>query len=203
MKELDIPTEEKIIEAARQIFVKQGLEGARMQDIADLAGVNKALLHYYFRSKEILFGKVFDHYTKFLFPDLQSVVNADLTVFEKIDSFIDKYISFFQKNPDLPIFFIGELNKNPQKIINILASTDRFQYIQQFIFQMMLAMQEGKIKQIHPRHLIMNVVSMCIFPFLARPMMQVVMQLDDASFNEIIEERKKVVSRFVRDALSI
>jgi TetR/AcrR family transcriptional regulator len=203
MKELDLSTEEKIIEAARQVFVKNGLEGARMQDIADLAGVNKALLHYYFRSKDVLFGKVFDHYSSYLIPDLQNIVNSDASIIEKLESFVDKYISFFQKNMDLPFFFVSELNRNPQKVIAILASTNKFQYLQQFSFQMMLAMQEGKIKKIQPQHLMLNCVSMCLFPFLAKPMIQIVMQMDDDTFVNILEERKKVVADFIRSALTV
>jgi TetR/AcrR family transcriptional regulator len=203
MKELDLSTEEKIIEAARQVFVKNGLEGARMQDIADLAGVNKALLHYYFRSKDILFGKVFDHYTNYLIPDLQNIVNLEVPILDKIELFIDKYIGFFQKNTDLPFFFISELNRNPQKIIAILANTNKFQYVQQFAFQMMLAMQEGKIKMINPRHLMLNVISMSLFPFIGRPMIQVVMQIDDDGFTVLLEERKKEISNFIRMALAV
>jgi TetR/AcrR family transcriptional regulator len=203
MKELDLSTEEKIVEAARQIFVKHGLEGARMQEIADLAGVNKALLHYYFRSKDVLFGKVFDHYSSFLIPDLETVVNSEIPILDKIELFIDKYISFFQKNTDLPFFYISELNRNPEKVLGILAKTHKFQYVQQFAFQMMLSMKEGKIKTINPRQLMLNVISMSIFPFLAKPMIQVVMQLDDETFGGLLEERKKAVSDFVRSALTI
>ena len=174
-----------------------------MQDIADLAGVNKALLHYYFRSKDILFGKILDYYTSYLIPDLQNIVDLEVPILDKIELFVDKYIGFFQKNPDLPFFFMSEFNRNPQKVLAILANSNKFQYVQQFAFQMMLAMQEGKIKMINPRHLMLNVISMSVFPFIARPMIQIVMQIDDNSFTALLEERKKEISNFVRMALAV
>jgi len=88
----DATTEEKIVEAARTIFIKKGLSGARMQEIADEAGINKAMLHYYFRSKDMLFEMIFRQSAQKLFAKLNIIFDSDMSLFEKIEKFVGDYI---------------------------------------------------------------------------------------------------------------
>src|SRR3954463_7666646 len=107
----DIPPEQKILEAAKQVFFDKGMHGARMQDIADKAGINKAMLHYYFRSKEKLFETIFIDATGHLFPKLSSILESDKTIFEKIELICVEYINQIQQIPYLPIFIISEASR--------------------------------------------------------------------------------------------
>ena len=84
-------TEERILESARQIFQAKGLQGARMQEIADKAGINKAMLHYYYRSKELLFEAVFEEAANRIFPKIVELLNTDYPLFEKIEYFVDYF----------------------------------------------------------------------------------------------------------------
>src|SRR5690242_3482240 len=95
----DETTKEKILAAANQIFTKKGMAGARMQDIADEAGINKALLHYYFSSKEKLFEVIFEEAAEKLFSRISQVIESDEPLFETIQSFTREYISFMMENP--------------------------------------------------------------------------------------------------------
>ena len=109
----DLNTEQRILEAARKAFMHKGMSGARMQDIADEAGINKALLHYYFRNKDQLFEMVFkEAFTRFL-PRLNQLIESDLGLFDKIETFVGDYIEMALQNPFLPLFVLNEMNKQP------------------------------------------------------------------------------------------
>src|SRR5690606_40702738 len=106
-------TEEKIFEAAFKVFQSKGFTGARMQEIADEAGINKAMLHYFFRSKEKLFEAVFMKAFGKLAPQINEIFNSDDDLFEKIRKFTASYITFVIEYPFLPQFIIQEMNNNP------------------------------------------------------------------------------------------
>ena len=115
IKSIDVNTEQKILESARNIFHKKGLSGSRMQEIADKAGINKAMLHYYYSSKDKLFDAVFQEAIKRIFPELSKLLNEEMPLFEKIIYFSDKYISLLQQNVYLPSFVMNEMNQNPER----------------------------------------------------------------------------------------
>src|SRR5450759_634305 len=124
MTENDKQTEEKIFEAASDVFVEKGLSGARMQNIADRAGINKSLLHYYFRTKDHLFEAVFTKLAKKVFSKFTPIFEPDLSLEEKIRFFFREHISFMQKNPKLPGFILNEINHNPQRIQKLIKNIE-------------------------------------------------------------------------------
>ena len=124
MTENDKQTEEKIFEAATDVFIEKGMDGARMQDIANHAGINKALLHYYFRTKDQLFNAVFEMIAKKIFKKFAPVLDGNLTLEEKIRFFFKEHISFLQANPRLPGFLLNEVNRNPARIKKLLNNVD-------------------------------------------------------------------------------
>ena len=116
-KEKDKSTEEKILDAARKVFVQKGLDGARMQDIADEAGINKALLHYYFRTKDKLFEMIFMETVGKIFPRFEMILLSDMDFFEKIRQIVSSYIEVIIHNPYLPLFVLNEMNKQPHSFL--------------------------------------------------------------------------------------
>lgn len=198
---IDLNSEQKILEAAKNVFIEKGFDGARMQDIANEAQINKALVHYYYRSKEDLFAKIFDLFSSQILPNIESVVSSELTILEKIEKIIHNYIDFIAINPRIPVFILSELHKNPEKVSSILNKTTNFPKIQQFAFQLMLEMQLGKLKPVNPIHFMLNLLSLCIFPFIARPMIQNIMNLKSEEFEIILQQRKQEVTQFMIAAL--
>src|SRR3954462_1734201 len=95
----DLSTEERILSAAQKVFLAKGMDGARMQDIADEAGINKALLHYYFRSKDKLFEQIFLNVATAFLPKIFFILKGENTLFEKIEKFCDEYITQIIKTP--------------------------------------------------------------------------------------------------------
>ena len=112
-------TEERILEAAKKVFIRKGMYGARMQEIADEAGINKALLHYYFRSKNKLFEAIFQEAFHEFVPNAFGILKSDMPFEEKIRLFVSNYIDLISTNPFLPIFIINEINQNPDRLGHI------------------------------------------------------------------------------------
>lgn len=195
-------TEDKILEAAKNVFVTKGMEGARMQEIADEAGINKALLHYYFRSKERLFEAIFAEIIKFAFPKITRIVQSEEPIVTKIEQVIDAYIDLLINHPFIPGFIIKELNRDPSGLFKIVI---KFGLNPQAIFDhIQLAMDRGEIIQMPPKHLAVNIISMCVFPFAARPILSFVVFKDDQKALEAFyAERAAVIKKFVIDAIVI
>jgi AcrR family transcriptional regulator len=195
-------TEDKILEAAKNVFVTKGMEGARMQEIADAAGINKALLHYYFRSKERLFEAIFSEIIKFAFPKITRIAQSEEPIISKIEQVIDAYIDLLIKHPFIPGFIIKELNRDPSGLFKLVV---KFGLNPQVIFdQIQLAMDRGEIIQMPPRHLAANIISMCIFPFAARPLVSFVLFKDDqVALEAFYAERAEVIKKFVINAIVI
>lgn len=193
-------TEEKILEAAKKVFINKGMVGARMQEIADEAGMNKALLHYYFRSKEKLFNKVFIDTFSTFFPKAETVFTSDKSIFDKIREFIRYYIDLLKEHPYIPQFILQELNRNPDSLylifkeskVNPSAAFNAFAK----------EVEKGTIKPIHPLHLMVNVLSMCIFPIAGRPLIEKIFFMGDVQeYDNFLEERKTLVADFVIAAI--
>lgn len=196
----DKSTEQKILEAAKQVFMEKGIDGARMQDIADKAGINKALLHYYFRSKEKLFEMIFMEEARKFMPKVTSIMVSELTLFEKVEKFVGEYIDTLLQNPLLPIFILNEINRNPKEAIKKIFGNQRppIDKVDELITKQV---KKGEIKPIKGYELMVNMVSLCIFPFLARPMVQWVTKATDEEFVKLMELRKKTVVKFVLDSI--
>lgn len=196
----DKSTEQKILEAAKQVFMEKGIDGARMQDIADKAGINKALLHYYFRSKEKLFEMIFMEEARKFLPKVTSIMVSEMTLFEKVEKFVGEYIDTLLQNPLLPIFILNEINRNPKDAIKKIFGNQRppIDKVDELIAKLV---KKGEIKPIKGYELMVNMVSMCIFPFLARPMVQWITKATDEEFVKLMEMRKKTVVKFVLDSI--
>jgi AcrR family transcriptional regulator len=200
-KEKDNGAEEKILSAASKVFTTKGMAGARMQDIANEAGINKALLHYYFRDKDKLFEVVFMKEAQKFFPKINAIFNSDDPIFEKIENFVSEYIDEMLENPYLPWFVLNEVNRDPDQFMYKIWGTDNLPKPAKFLEQIEKEVKKGTIKRIHPLHLLMNLLSMTIFPFVAKPMITRNMRMNDLQFRQAMEERRKEIPKFIIDAI--
>lgn len=195
-------TEDRILNAARQVFMKKGMDGSRMQEIADEAGINKALLHYYFRSKQKLFEAIFRNVFSKAFPDIREIFMSDQTIDKKLAAFIDRYISLLINNPYLPGFLLREGNRAAGLIPGILDSIGR---IPLEISDILLKeMKAGNIRTMDPGELIINIIALSIFPFAARPLIETVFfERDSNSYQEFLEKRRITIKEFVLSSILI
>ena len=163
----NLSTEQKILETARKVFLTRGMVGARMQDIADEAGINKAMLHYYFRDKDKLFETVFLEEAQKFFPKIKMIFESEQPLEEKIRRFVDEYINEMLENPYLPWFVMNEINRDPDRFMQKIWSKKEAPDPSNFLAQIEKEVRKGTIKKISPLHLLMHLLSMTIFPFIA------------------------------------
>lgn len=192
-------TEEKILLAAHKVFSKTGFAGARMDDIAKEAGINRALLHYYYRSKDKLFELVFHKNFMEFVEGLVKINLSGMDLFSKIEAIVQHQIDSNLKNPNLASFILHELNTNPEIIVGMANTKSKglnnlYQVFEKSVEE---AYQNNLILKTDAKQLWMNTVSMAMFPFIGRPMISEAFKLNEKSFLKLMEERKKTIPAFI------
>jgi AcrR family transcriptional regulator len=192
----DSSTEEKIRQAARKVFTRKGFAATRTRDIAEEAGINLALLSYYFRSKQKLFDIIMmENMQQFLQAMHGELSNEHNTLIEKVAAIADNYIDLLKTQPDLPIFIMTELKTNPGKLAADLN-------IKQVVMKSRFAVQLKEANPtINPLHFLMNIVGLTVFPFIASPLLMVIGDLKQPGFNKLMEERKKLIPVWIKAML--
>ncbi|MEL7119509.1 MAG: helix-turn-helix domain-containing protein [Bacteroidota bacterium] len=194
--------ENKILEVARKQFVNNGYAATRMDEIAKEAGYNKALVHYYFRSKEKLFREIIVQILNTFIPRVTYALKQEGTFWEKTELLLDTYLTLFLEQPDIPFFMMSELSQKRENfVIEIKKRASYFPAITDYILQMHKEMEEGKLRKIPPVHLLLNVMSMTVFPFISKPVFATILEYSDEEFEHLMKERKEIVMDFLKHAL--
>jgi len=201
MTEHEKHTEEKIFEAATEVFEEKGFSAARMQDISQKAGINKALLHYYYRTKEQLFNAVFEMLAKKLFNRFSPIFEENLSLDEKIKYFLREHISFLQKNPRLPSFILYEINQNPERIKRLIDNLALVSSMQKLMEMHKAELKEYDIDEKNLPQVMTSIVSLSVFPFAAKGILSSIFDKLGYDFNTYIEERKDFAGEFVIKAI--
>lgn len=198
----DITTEKKILDAAHDVFIEKGMDGARTKEIAERAGINKALLHYYYRTKDTLFLAVFKKVASRIVPKLTDLVTSDISFFELLEDFIERYIDILIKNPFLPGFILHEINRSPANLANVFIEAGiKPELITNLIEK---AYRDGLIRKVDPKHLLVNIFSLCVFPVAAKPLLQrVFFENDSMAYKAFLKERAKEVSSFIIHSIKV
>lgn len=186
-------TEQKILEAARKLFVRKGMSGTKMQEIADEAGINKALLHYYFRSKDKLFDRIFQEIFGELFPKLQILSDSCKSIEQRVELFVSEYMGVMQENPFFPIFILHEIQRNPDSLHNQITSIGlEPQSLLQKLSESLQISVEGV------QMFLINLLSLCVFPFAAKPLIsRLLFKGDSSAYDTFLELRKQTVSEMI------
>ncbi|MBN1132600.1 MAG: TetR/AcrR family transcriptional regulator [Bacteroidales bacterium] len=197
---LNTETENRIIEAAEKLFYRKGKAGTSMQDIADQAGINRTLLNYYFRSKDMLFETVFRKAMRIFVPNLVAMLNSDVTFSEYVTQMVNLIIDSMLENPRIPIFVLQELSSNPERMPQIIMEmgSDPGKIMNKFENEK-VAMGFGDLD---PRQVMINILSLCIFPFAARPVVtNILYGGDEEAFVEAMKERKIYLPKMIMETL--
>jgi AcrR family transcriptional regulator len=198
MKNNELNSEQNILEAAKKVFLQNGMKQTTMQKIADEAGVNKALLHYYFRNKESLYLAVFSGVVKAAIPSMAGILIARQPLAITISRFISAYFNLLESNQYLANFMIMDLQQNPERVIQQFT-----QISPQRLFRIInYKLRKEGIGHISAEHLMVNTVALCIFPFIIRPMIDgVIFRNNEVSKTAFLKEHKQVVIDFVLKVL--
>jgi len=194
--------EEKILNAANEVFEKKGYDGAKMQEIADKAGINKALLHYYFRSKDKLFEVIFSIAFNKLANEMEFLFGEDMSIEDKIRLFIDKHADFLNKNRHLPMFIINEINRRPDVFLKVISGIyQKNDRLKKILDQFEREKKAGKLKDVDPRQIFINMIAMNVAPFAAKPVIMGILNMNEKEFEQFIKERKAVVTETVINSI--
>jgi AcrR family transcriptional regulator len=181
--------------------MEKGMDGTRMQDIADHAGINKSLLHYYYRTKDRLFNAVFEKIAGQMFKRFDRVFDENLSLEEKIRFFFREHITFMQNNPNLPAFFLNELNRNPARIKKLLQRLDIKKVWATLEAQHKDELEKYNITKENIPQLMTSIAAMSVFPFAGRAIISVFMEKMGYNFDDYIEKRKEYAADFVIKAI--
>lgn len=196
VKQQELSAEERIKEAARKVFTQKGYAATRTRDIAEEAGLNLALLNYYFRSKEKLFQQVMLEKVQQLFGVIAPIANDASTKLEsKIALIAENYINVLSRNPDLPLFVLSEIRNNPEQFRN------RLQIDKLVLHSSLIQQLKEKRPDIDPLHFLVNIVGMIVFPFVAQPVLFTAGLANEKKFQALMEERKALIPIWVKAIL--
>ena len=200
---LDPSTEEKIKNAARQIFTQKGYAGTRTRDIAEEAGINLALLNYYFRSKEKLFDIIMLESMRGFIQSIVGIFNDETTSLEnKIQSIVNHYIDMLTKQPELPLFVLSELKSNPGMLITKMNLKEHLTG-SYFFRQIQEAIKSGRMPALHPLHFFMNMMGLIVFPFVGSPILKNVGGINQEEFDWLMQRRKTLIPLWIKSMMEM
>jgi TetR/AcrR family transcriptional regulator len=204
----DGDTEQRILDAAHSVFVRRGTAGARMQEIAADAGVNQALLHYYFRNKEQLAQAAFERAAQGFMPAVVQVIASDLGLEDKVRRIVELELDALSRAPYLPGYIIGEVTHRPERAAQLIAAVTGLapqelgpRVLAALRRQIDAGVKAGTLRPIAAESFIVNLMALCIFPFAVRPMVQAMLGMDDQRFAQLVTRRRAELPEFFLGAL--
>ena len=202
MVKMEKDSRQIILDTALKHFVQKGFAATRTKEIAEETGFNKALLHYYFRTKDQLYQEVLQQTINKVLPRLAKAMSTDGPFMERVEHLVHSYIDILIENPELPLFVMSELSQQKESFIQaIQKQAGYFPAIFSFIQQMNEEMESGQLRSIPPMQLILNILGMSVFPFMAKPMINNIFGVADGDFITLMEERKTIIVDFVKYSL--
>jgi AcrR family transcriptional regulator len=199
-----VDAKSRILDAADEIFVRRGIDGARMQEIADHAGVNKALLHYYFRSKAQLARAVWFRIASSFAPGILQMMASDLPLDDKIDRFVDAYHNTLTRHPYLMAYVIGEAARHPDLVEDFYTPERRRAarlMIDKLQEQIDDCVSAQKTASLSAEQFIVTLAGSCLFPFAARPAIAQLLGLRSTGQREFMGRRRTELPAFLKRAL--
>ncbi len=185
-------TELLIKETAKRVFFQKGILNATTQQIADEAGVNRALIHYYFRSRNQLFKTVLEDAVNETRDKIDSIFNSDESFKSKISKYLDVFIDRNAEFPYIQNFIITEIMQDPEKMKEYF-SRKRNHLMKHIVPPLKKEIEKGTMQAVDPEHFIVNMMSMCSYPLVAKPFIQNMFSYDDKAYKKFLKERKQVI----------
>lgn len=199
----NVAMEWRILEAAKVVFVRKGYNQTTMTDVANEVGIGRTALHYYYRTKEMLFEAIFGQLMGAVLPNIKIIMERDVPVIEKIEAAIDRYIEVLSENLLFPVFMISEVNRDPEHLFRVLLKDpNRILPLMQLRDEVEAAMNDGSLRKIPLQEVVSLVVGFLVFPVLMQnPLSAMFMDGDTEKYREYIAGRGPFVKDLVRRVL--
>ncbi|WP_455972030.1 TetR/AcrR family transcriptional regulator [Bacteroides congonensis] len=194
--------ERQIIETAQQLFIEKGFAGTSMSDIAATVGINRPTLHYYFRTKDKMFKAVFGSIIISLMPKIHDIIKLDIPFVDRMGMVLDEYIELFTKEPYLPKFICGEIQRDVNHLLEV-AKELQFEAALSLVKDTLLAeMEAGKIKKVPLPMAFLTFYSLLTYPFLVRNLITTLFLDNEEDFTSFLQEWKQHIITELTNLLS-
>jgi AcrR family transcriptional regulator len=196
--------ESRIIEAAKVVFVRKGYEATKMGDIAAETGISRTSLHYYFRTKELLFEAIFGQLISTILPNVEIIMNEDSCILEKLPLIIDEYLAAIRQNPLFPIFVINEMNRDPEHLFHaVMIHSKRIVPLLRLQEQMIVEMEKGLIRKRPLIDIASTLISLAVFPHLVRQAFTMVfLDGNREAFEAFLDQRSELIKEIMYNLLT-
>ncbi len=196
--------ENKIIDAARSVFIERGYAETSMSEIATRAGINRPALHYYFRTKDKMFQAVFGSIVSSVVPKVfEALAHKEMSIDQRVGSIIDAYYALFLENPRLPMFMLREFNRDSDLLINTLRELNVFDTACRAFASVQEEMNEGKLNKVSMQFVFYNFYSLLAIPFLTKDVATKIFQRDDSAFCAMLSEWKQNIIMQMKNLLEV
>lgn len=192
---------ERILSVARDLFIQNGYNTTSIRDIAAASGTNVAMVNYYYHSKYNLFELIFDEALEVLMKRVFHIVSSDKSFFELVELWIDSYYETLIEYPQIPIFILNEINQNPERLSERVRSHKPYQIYVTLSKRIQKEIELGNIRPTPPLDFILNVLSLCVFPFIFGRMATKVADKTQDDYDKVLTEHKAYVKDFIIHAL--
>lgn len=191
----------RIIEAAKELFVENGYAETNMSDIAARVGINRPTLHYYFRTKERMFQAVFGMIIEQIIPRVQDfVTNRSLSIEKRIGGVVDTYFNVLGQNPDLPLFAMREIQRDPDNLFASIEQSPMRQTVSSIAINLEREMAEGNMKKVPLSYLFYNFYGLVTLPYLTKNLAERLMN-DNKTFDELLKDWKPYIVMQIKNLL--
>ena len=198
---VDHQTRDRILAAAHTVFLRKGTAGSRTQEIAAEAGVNKALVHYYFGTKAALADAIFERALGEIVPKIFGILSdPGRTIEQKIPAIVREQIAFHSERPYFAGYMVSELHAEPDRIVRLMARRGTIP-LDVLRRQLREAAAAGTLRRISAEQFVANMMGLLIFPFAIRLALCELLSLDEAGWRGFLDDRRRILPEFILSGL--
>lgn len=195
-----IATREKLIEAAKELFLTKGVDGASVRDIAAKAGIALSSMNYYFQSKEMLFEEIFELLINERANALKKILDSEMPIEEKIKEYVFGHIDLLVEDQLLVSFVLSVIYRNSNNIASV-RSIEKLYNSEIFSEQLRKEIKKGGIQPVNPEQFYLSMISLIFFPFSIKPLIADRHGLDEAATKQFLSERKEIIYKMLMASL--
>lgn len=192
---------DRILDVARKLFIEKGYKGTSIRDIAATSETNVAMVNYYYHSKYNLFEYIFEESLNELVKRVFPILESDLPIFELIEKWVDSYYETLMEYPQIPLFILNEISQHPERLTERFSRVEPHDIFAKISLRLENEIAQGNIKETSPLDFMLNLLSLCVFPFIFGSLAIRVAEKSTEEYHQVLVKHKEHVKRFVINAI--